>query len=98
MITYALDSNIVSYLLKRDIQTWKRYNQEADAGKECVIPPIVYYEVKRGLLAVDATKSSHKSCRLRAERKPGGAAWCVRDFRENRQGKILSAWVLFLSF
>lgn len=66
MTTYALDSNIISYLLKRDIQAWKRYNQEADAGKECVIPPIVYYEVKRGLLAVDATRqlqSFAKMCR-----------------------------------
>lgn len=56
MSTYALDTNIISYLLKGDKNTAARIAQETERGSDVVIPPIVYYEIKRGLLAVGATK------------------------------------------
>jgi predicted nucleic acid-binding protein len=61
---YALDSNIVSYMIKRDRAVSARYLAEATTGHECIIPPIVYYEVKRGLLAVNATAQIREFERL----------------------------------
>ena len=55
MRKYALDSNIVSYLLKGNENILVRVGEEVVAGNEVHIPPIVYYEVKRGLLSVEAT-------------------------------------------
>ena len=46
---YAFDSNIISYILNDNINIIKRYDKEYDDGADFVIPPIVYYEVKRGL-------------------------------------------------
>ncbi|MCL2812430.1 MAG: PIN domain-containing protein [Clostridia bacterium] len=48
---YALDSNIVSYMLKDDADVVARYRQEIDRGNDFVIPPIVFFEVQRWLLA-----------------------------------------------
>ena len=53
---YALDSNIVSYMLRGDAGVIPKYRQALSDGGEMVIPPIVYYEVQRGLLA----KRMHK--------------------------------------
>ncbi|MDR1705398.1 MAG: PIN domain-containing protein [Clostridiales bacterium] len=50
MITYALDSNIISYILRDDEMVVKRYRQEASYGSGLIIPPIVCYEIRRGLL------------------------------------------------
>jgi len=52
MKTFALDSNILSYILKKDEKVISRLHTEQDKGHECVIPPLAYYEVKRGLLSV----------------------------------------------
>ena len=52
----ALDSNIVSYMLKEDIDVITRYRQAFDNGDDFVIPPIVFYEIQRGLLARNLTK------------------------------------------
>jgi tRNA(fMet)-specific endonuclease VapC len=55
MRTFALDANIISYILKRDEKVISRLHAEQDRGHECVIPPLAYYEVKRGLLSVGST-------------------------------------------
>jgi predicted nucleic acid-binding protein len=55
MKTFALDANILSYILKKDEKVISRLQSEQDKGHECVIPPLAYYEVKRGLLSVGAT-------------------------------------------
>ena len=52
---FALDSDTLSYLLKNDDHVYSRYNEALDNSDHCVIPLIVYYEVKRGLKAKDAT-------------------------------------------
>ena len=54
MSGYALDTNIVSFLLRGDRQLQARVYQEANGGEGVVIPPIVFYEVKRGLVSVQA--------------------------------------------
>ena len=54
MKTFALDTNIVSNLLKNSELAYSMVEEETDRGNIFIIPPIVYYEVKRGLLAVNA--------------------------------------------
>ena len=52
---FALDTNILSYILRKDEKVIARLHAELDKGHECVIPPLAYYEIKRGLFAVGAT-------------------------------------------
>ena len=58
MKKFALDTNTISYLLKEDLAVSNRLRAESDGGNGLVIPLIVYYEVKRGLLAVDASRKT----------------------------------------
>jgi predicted nucleic acid-binding protein len=51
MIMFALDTNIISYLLRHDPAVSARLQEENKKGNMIAIPPLVYYEVKRGLLA-----------------------------------------------
>jgi len=51
---YALDTNIISYILRGDKAVKQRWRQEESAGNQVVIPLMVYYEIRRGLLANDA--------------------------------------------
>lgn len=55
MKKYVLDSNIISYILKKDVEVIKKFRQANDNGDECIIPAIVFYEITRGLLSVGAT-------------------------------------------
>ena len=52
---YALDTNILSFMLRKDRRVCDRYRSESRKGGECIIPPIAYYEIKRGLLRANAT-------------------------------------------
>jgi predicted nucleic acid-binding protein len=54
-VIYALDSDTLSYLLRDDDRVYARYIEALDKGDYCVMPLIVYYEVRRGLKANDAT-------------------------------------------
>jgi len=56
MTTYAMDTNIVSYVLKNDVEVINSYRREAEQGHEFVMLPIVYYEITRWLLERNATK------------------------------------------
>jgi len=56
MTTFALDTNILSYLMKKDRQVLERIKEIVREDEDCVIPPVAYYEVKRGLLAVNSSK------------------------------------------
>ena len=53
---YALDTNIISYVLKNDETVINRYRQETGKGNEFVMLPIVYYEVSRWLIERNAKK------------------------------------------
>jgi predicted nucleic acid-binding protein len=55
MKRYALDSNIVSYILKKNAGVSSRLQEEINKGNSIIIPPTVYYEVTRGLSYINAT-------------------------------------------
>ncbi|PAX57151.1 type II toxin-antitoxin system VapC family toxin [Brunnivagina elsteri] len=56
-MAYLLDTNIVSYILKRRNTTIESKLREARRlGQNVFISCITYYEVKRGLLYVNATR------------------------------------------
>ena len=50
MKKYAIDTNIVSYLLKGNERITAKIEKEKDEGNTFVIPPIVYYEINNWLL------------------------------------------------
>jgi tRNA(fMet)-specific endonuclease VapC len=54
MKRYALDSNIVSYILKKDTSVTNRLREEINKGNSVIIPPTVYYEITRGLTYISA--------------------------------------------
>jgi tRNA(fMet)-specific endonuclease VapC len=51
---YALDTNIISYWLKGLYNLEKKLEIEFDHENSIVIPPITYYEILRGLYAVNS--------------------------------------------
>jgi len=53
-MTYALDTNIVSFMLKRNRGIIDAFRTANNEGHEFIIPTAVYYEIRRGLLAVNA--------------------------------------------
>ena len=55
-MTYALDSNIISYLLKNNHAVKQNFQNAINNNHYYVIPPIVYYEVKRWLKTRSAMK------------------------------------------
>jgi len=57
-MTYALDTNIISHILRGDKGVKQRWRQEESEGNRSIIPLMVYYEVRRGLLANDATNKT----------------------------------------
>jgi tRNA(fMet)-specific endonuclease VapC len=60
VIVYALDSNIVSFYLKGNTAVIQNIEKVIADGHLIVVAPIAYYEVKRGLLLIDATKQLQK--------------------------------------
>lgn len=54
-MTYFLESNIVSYILNGKSAIKNRIEELLLQGNDIFIPTFVYYEIKRGLLAVGAT-------------------------------------------
>ena len=47
---YALDSNILSYMVKKDKGVQASFKNAVDGNHLYAIPPLVYYEVKRWLI------------------------------------------------
>ena len=45
-----MDTNIISFLLRGDKQLQEKIYREANGGSGVIIPPIAYYEAKRGLV------------------------------------------------
>jgi predicted nucleic acid-binding protein len=56
---YGLDSNTISFRLKRNELVRRNLGRELDAKTNVYIPPFAYYEVKRGLVNVNATAQLH---------------------------------------
>jgi predicted nucleic acid-binding protein len=54
---YALDTNIISYILKGDMGVINRFHEEiGQPDNEAIIPPVVFYEVQRWLSAYSLYK------------------------------------------
>jgi predicted nucleic acid-binding protein len=56
MTVYALDTNIISYFLRRDTDIVEKISALRQRGDKIVIPAIVYYEIHRGLLSTNASR------------------------------------------
>jgi predicted nucleic acid-binding protein len=57
---YALDSNIISFYLKGNNTVIENIQKAISDDNNIVITPIAYYEVKRGLLLINAVKQLSK--------------------------------------
>ena len=74
-MTYALDTNIVSYILRENesiamresAAVKSRLAMEIARNNDIVIPPIVYYEIKRWLNTAGAEKKERMFKRLCAD-------------------------------
>ncbi|MEH2358133.1 PIN domain-containing protein [Nostoc sp.] len=55
-MSYLLDSNIVSYILKRNVIVNQKFREVRRLKQDVFVSCITYYEVKRGLLAINATR------------------------------------------
>lgn len=56
MTQFALDTNIVSYYLKGNQTLVARVSNETDNKNFIIIPPIVFFEIKRWLLTINSNK------------------------------------------
>jgi predicted nucleic acid-binding protein len=45
MKTFALDTNILSYIIKNDRSIMVKLQKEIDNGKGYVVPPVAYYKI-----------------------------------------------------
>ncbi|HOC52661.1 MAG TPA: PIN domain-containing protein [Caldisericia bacterium] len=59
-MTYILDTNIITEILKENEKVIKKAQTVQIEGKEILINAISYYEIKRGLLSTNATKQLEK--------------------------------------
>jgi len=57
---FALDSNIISFYLKGNTAVAENIERTIGENHSIVITPIAYYEVKRGLLLINAAKQLKK--------------------------------------
>ena len=55
MSGYAVDTNIISFLLRGNRQLQEKVYWEANNGKGVIVPPIAHNEVKRGLINFHAS-------------------------------------------
>jgi predicted nucleic acid-binding protein len=60
MSVFVLDTNIISYYLKGDEQVVGRMRAAVASGNRVLVAPIAYYEIKRGLAAVNSQRSLHE--------------------------------------
>jgi len=57
---YTFDTNILSYYIRGNEEIKNRLNKELSEGNQFIINPITYYEISRGLLAIDSPMKSQK--------------------------------------
>jgi tRNA(fMet)-specific endonuclease VapC len=103
MITYALDTNIVSYFLKNDDTIQNKINKETDKGNDFVIPPTVYFEIMNWLLKSNSKKRTVIFERMYSEKGIGVIDKTVLDIastlkqKTQQQGKGISDDDLFIA-
>jgi tRNA(fMet)-specific endonuclease VapC len=57
---YTFDTNILSYYIRGNEEIKNRLNKELSEGNHFIINPITYYEISRGLLAINSPMKSQK--------------------------------------
>jgi tRNA(fMet)-specific endonuclease VapC len=60
LLPYLLDTNIVSLIVKRNLQISQKIEDVQAQRKSIFISCITYFEVKRGFLAVDSPKQRER--------------------------------------
>ena len=65
-MTYALDTNIISFYLKGDVIIRKKFLEVLANGYTLIIPPLVYYEIMRGF-CLNPAPSKEKGFKLVCE-------------------------------
>jgi predicted nucleic acid-binding protein len=60
MITFALDTNIISFYMRDNEKVIRNFEKAAQNESTILIAPFAYYEVRRGLLAAKATRQLKK--------------------------------------
>jgi len=63
-MTYALDSNIISYFIRKQANVVNALIGNVQKGHTMIIPPISYYEVRRGFLRNPAPKKEREFYKL----------------------------------
>jgi len=56
MTRYSLDTDTVSAILKKDLAVSYKPRAKIHANHEIILCPVVYYELRRGLLDKGATR------------------------------------------
>ena len=77
-MTYALDTNTVSYAIQADVRVKDRIRAALAEKHSLVIPPVTYYEIRRGFKhksAPEKEKSFTNMCRLYPVGEMSIAAW-----------------------
>ena len=59
-MSYLLDTNIVSLIIKRDLKVYQKIEDVKAQRKSIFISCITYFEIKRGFLAVAAPKQRER--------------------------------------
>jgi tRNA(fMet)-specific endonuclease VapC len=76
-MTYVLDTNTISYFIQGNRRIYERL-REATGRHEIVIPPVAYYEIKRGFLykpVAGKEKEFERLCRLYPIGETGLDVW-----------------------
>jgi tRNA(fMet)-specific endonuclease VapC len=103
MITYALDTNIVSYFLKGNSKIIAKILLESSKGNHFVIPPTVYFEVQNWLLKNNSKKKMIAFEEMYSEQGIGVIDKSVLDIasavtlKMQRRGKGISENDLFIA-
>ncbi len=61
---YVLDTNIVSFIIRNDLAVQGRFSQTMEGDNLVLACPVVWYELRRGLLARNAPKQMEAFYRL----------------------------------
>ncbi len=102
-MTYALDTNILSYFIQGDEKIISRLRGALAEGHSLIIPPVAYYEIRRGFkhkAASQKERAFNDMCALYPIGEMNLAAWecaadiyaeCCRRGRRTQDDDILIA-------
>jgi predicted nucleic acid-binding protein len=71
MITFALDTNIISFYLRDNEKVIRNFEKAVESKSTILIAPFAYYEVRRGLLASKAARQLKEFDKMCAQYKVG---------------------------